>query len=199
MTVELPELLVADAREWNAWLRENHASSPGVRLVLHKKGGTVTALTYDAALDEALSFGWIDGVIGRRDEGSYLTRFTPRTPKSKWSMNNVVRIARLEQEKRISPAGQAAVDSAKADGRWEAAYLGQASAEVPEDLAAAIAASPQARAMFDVLTSTNRYALIYRLTSVQSGAARAKKIQGFVDMLARHETPYPQKRAPKPD
>ncbi|HEY8295424.1 MAG TPA: YdeI/OmpD-associated family protein, partial [Micrococcaceae bacterium] len=198
MTVELPELLVADAREWNAWLRENHASSPGVRLVLHKKGGTVTALTYDAALDEALSFGWIDGVIGRRDEGSYLTRFTPRTPKSKWSMNNVVRIARLEQEKRISPAGQAAVDSAKADGRWEAAYLGQASAEVPEDLAAAIAASPQARAMFDVLTSTNRYALIYRLTSVQSGAARAKKIQGFVDMLARHETPYPQKRAPKP-
>lgn len=199
MTVELPELMMADAREWNTWLRDNHASSPGVRLVLHKKGGTVTALTYDAALDEALSFGWIDGVIGRRDEGSYLTRFTPRTAKSKWSMNNVVRIARLEQEKRIRPAGQAAVDSAKADGRWEAAYLGQGSAQVPEDLAAAIAASPQARAMFDVLTATNRYALIYRVTSVKSGAARAKKIQGFVDMLARHETPFPQKRAPKPD
>ncbi len=197
MADELQELLVADAREWTAWLQANHASSPGVRLVLHKRGGTVTALTYDAALDEALSFGWIDGVIGRRDEGSYVTRFTPRTPKSKWSMNNVVRIARLEQEKRIRPAGQAAVDSARADGRWEAAYLGQGSAEVPEDLAAAIDADPQARAMFKVLTSTNRYSLIYRVSSVKSGAARAKKIQGFVDMLARHETPYPQKRAPK--
>ena len=102
MAVELPELLVADAEQWRSWLEENHATSPGVRLVLHKKGGTVTALTYDGALDEALSFGWIDGVIGRRDEGSYLTRFTPRRARSKWSMNNVVRIGRLEQEARCA-------------------------------------------------------------------------------------------------
>jgi uncharacterized protein YdeI (YjbR/CyaY-like superfamily) len=196
MAVELPELLVADAEQWRSWLEENHATSPGVRLVLHKKGGTVTALSYDGALDEALSFGWIDGVIGRRDEGSYLTRFTPRTARSKWSMNNVVRIGRLEQEGRLCPAGRAAVDSAKADGRWEAAYLGQGSAQVPEDLATAIAENPRAQAMFEVLTSTNRYALVYRVESVKSAQVRARKIRDFVDMLARHETPYPQKRLP---
>ena len=197
MAVELPELLVADACQWRSWLEENHTVSPGVRLVLHKKGGTVTALTYDAALDEALSFGWIDGVIGRRDQGSYLTRFTPRTAKSKWSMNNVLRIDRLEQEGRLRPAGRAAVESAKADGRWESAYLGQGSAQVPEDLAAAIAGNPRAQAMFDVLTSTNRYALVYRVGSVKSAEVRARKIRDFVDMLARHEAPYPQKRLPK--
>lgn len=197
MAVELPELLVADACHWRSWLEENHVVSPGVRLVLHKKGGTVTALTYDEALDEALSFGWIDGVIGRRDQGSYLTRFTPRTAKSKWSMNNVLRIGRLEQEGRLRPAGRAAVESAKADGRWESAYLGQGSAQVPEDLAAAIAGNPSAQAMFDVLTSTNRYALVYRVGSVKSAEVRARKIRDFVDMLARHEAPYPQKRLPK--
>ncbi|HSU70788.1 MAG TPA: YdeI/OmpD-associated family protein [Micrococcaceae bacterium] len=197
MAVELPELLVADACHWRSWLEENHVVSPGVRLVLHKKGGTVTALTYDEALDEALSFGWIDGVIGRRDQGSYLTRFTPRTAKSKWSMNNVLRIDRLEQEGRLRPAGRAAVESAKADGRWESAYLGQGSAQVPEDLASAIAGNPSAQAMFDVLTSTNRYALVYRVGSVKSAEVRARKIRDFVDMLARHEAPYPQKRLPK--
>ena len=197
MTAELPELLLADGEAWHTWLLEHHAASPGVRLVLHKKGGHVTALTYDAALDEALVFGWIDGVIGRRDEGSYLTRFTPRTSRSKWSKNNVLRIGRLEEEGRLHPAGRAAVDAAKADGRWEAAYRGQGSAEVPADLAAAVAADSGAQAMFDVLTSTNRYALIYRLESVKSAEVRSRKIRDFVAMLARQETPYPQKRLPQ--
>lgn len=197
MGAELPELLVADASGWRAWLEENHASSPGVRLVLHKKGGNVTGLTYDEALDEALSYGWIDGVIGRRDGDSYLTRFTPRTRRSIWSQNNVRRIARLEEQGRLAPAGRAAVEAAKADGRWEAAYGGQATAEVPEDLAAAIAANPKAQAMFEVLTASNRYALIFRTNAVRTGEARARRIGDFVDMLARQETPHPQKRRPQ--
>jgi len=196
--VELPELLVPDAHQWRAWLAENHAASPGVRLVLHKKGGAVTALDYAGALDEALCFGWIDGVIGKRDAGSYLTRFTPRTRTSKWSKNNVDNIERLEAEGRLEPSGRAAVDAAKADGRWEAAYVGQAGAELPGDLAAAIAANPDAQAMFEVLTAVNKYALIYRTTTVKTPAARAAKIAKFVDMLARHETPHPQKRRPAP-
>ena len=196
--IELPELLVADARQWRAWLAENHAASVGVRLVLHKKGGAVTALDYAGALDEALCFGWIDGVIGKRDAGSYLTRFTPRTRTSKWSKNNVDNIERLAAQGRLEPSGRAAVDAAKADGRWEAAYVGQAGAEVPEDLAAAIAANPAAQAMFEVLTAVNKYALIYRTTTVKTPAARAAKIATFVDMLARHETPHPQKRRPAP-
>jgi uncharacterized protein YdeI (YjbR/CyaY-like superfamily) len=95
--------------------------------------------------------------------------------------------------------GRAAVAAAKADGRWEAAYSGQATAEVPADLAAAIAAVPEAQAMFDVLTSVNRYALIYRTNSVRQASTRERKIAGFVEMLARGETPYPQKKRPLPN
>jgi uncharacterized protein YdeI (YjbR/CyaY-like superfamily) len=196
MAVELEELLVSDAVEWRAWLQEHHADSPGVWLVLHKKNGSVTKLDYEAALQEALCFGWIDGQGRRRDDESSFQRMTRRGPKSVWSARNVDRIGRLEAEGRMAPAGRAAVEAAKADGRWEAAYSGAASAEVPEDLAAAIAADPRAQAMFDVLTSVNRYALIYRTNAVKQASTRERKIAGFVAMLARHETPYPQAKRP---
>lgn len=196
MANELQELLVPDAAEWRAWLESHHADSPGVWLVLHKKGGEVTVLDYDAALDEALCFGWIDGQAKRRDGGSYFQRMTRRNPKSPWSERNVGHVARLEAAGKMAAAGRAAVESAKADGRWEAAYSGQATAVVPEDLAVAIAAVPEAQAMFDVLTSVNRYALIYRTNSVKQAATRERKIAGFVEMLARGETPYAQKKLP---
>lgn len=196
MAVELEELLVKDATEWRRWLENHHTSSPGVWLVLHKKGGSVTELDYDAALDEALCFGWIDGQVKRRDDASYIQRMTPRGRKSRWSLRNVGHVERLEADGRMTPAGRAAVDAAKADGRWEEAYPGQASAVIPEDLAAAIAAVPDAQAMFDVLTSVNRYALYYRTTSAKQPEARAKRIADFVAMLARHESPFPQKKRP---
>lgn len=196
MAAELPELLLPDAREWRAWLEENHASSSGVWLVLHKKGGTVTALTYAAALDEALCFGWIDGQTRRRDGESSFQRFTPRGPRSIWSLRNVGHVERLEAEGAMRDAGRAAVERAKADGRWERAYAGSASAVVPDDLTAAIAANPDAQAMFEVLSAQNRYALIFRLGQLKTEAGRAKRIGAFVDMLARHEAPYPQKRKP---
>ncbi|MEQ4520044.1 YdeI/OmpD-associated family protein [Pseudarthrobacter sp. B907] len=198
MAAELKELLVKDAAEWRAWLEAHHTDSPGVWLVLHKKGGSVTELDYEAALQEALCFGWIDGQGRRRDAETSYQRMTRRGPKSVWSARNVERIGRLEAEGRMAPAGRAAVESAKADGRWEAAYSGQATAEVPEDLAAAIAAEPRAQAMFDVLTSVNRFALIYRTNAVKQPATRERKIAGFVEMLAHFETPYPQKRRPDP-
>jgi uncharacterized protein YdeI (YjbR/CyaY-like superfamily) len=196
MAPELPELLVPDAAAWRAWLAEHHAESPGVWLVLHKKGGTVTQLQYEPAVLEALCFGWIDGQLRARDAESSAIRFTPRSPKSRWSQTNVARVGLLEAEGRMTPSGRAAVEAARADGRWEAAYGGAASAEVPDDLARAIAAVPAAQAMFDVLTSTNRFALIYRTTSVKRPETRARKISDFVAMLARHETIYPQKRTP---
>ncbi|HEY8699667.1 MAG TPA: YdeI/OmpD-associated family protein [Arthrobacter sp.] len=196
MAIELKELLVPDAKEWRSWLEANHRESPGVWLVLHKKGGNVTGLDYDAALDEALCFGWIDGQVRKRDGGSYFQRMTRRGPKSPWSARNVGHVARLVAAGRMTPAGRAAVESAKADGRWEAAYSGQSSAEVPADLAAAIAAVPEAQAMFDVLTSVNRYALIYRTNSVKQAATRERKIAGFVEMLARGEAPHPQQKKP---
>ena len=196
MAVELPELLLPDAAAWRAWLEEHHDSSPGVWLVLHKKGGTVTTLDYAGALEEALCFGWIDGQAKRRDAESSFQRFSPRGKRSIWSLRNVARIEQLEAAGKMHDAGRAAVAAAQADGRWEKAYAGPATAEVPEDLAAAIAADPQAQAMFDVLTSQNRFALIFRLSQLKTDDARRKKIAGFVEMLARHEAPYPQKKKP---
>lgn len=196
MAVDLEELLVPDAAAWRAWLEENHKTSPGVWLVLHKKGGTVTALDYPAALDEALCFGWIDGQLRRRDAESSFQRWTPRRPRSVWSARNVGHIARLEEAGKMTDAGRAAVEAAKADGRWDAAYGGQADLEVPADLASAIAANPAAQAMFDVLTKTNLFALVYRTNSAKQAATRERRIAGFVDMLARGETPFPQKKRP---
>jgi uncharacterized protein YdeI (YjbR/CyaY-like superfamily) len=198
MAVELPELLVPDAAGWRAWLAENHASSPGVWLVLTKKGGRVTELDYAAALDEALCFGWIDGQVSRRDEGSTRQRFTPRRSRSAWSRRNVEHIARLTAAGRLMPAGQAAVDAAKADGRWDAAYAGPAANELPADLAAALAASPAAQATWDVLTSQNRYAVSYRIGQAKRADTRARRIAEFVAMLERGETFHPQRRKPVP-
>lgn len=192
MAIVLPELLVPDAAAWRGWLEEHHADSPGVRLVLHKKGGAVTALTRAAALDEALCFGWIDGQTGRRDEGSYLLRFTPRRPGSAWSAINVGLVDRLAAEGRMAEAGLAAVRAAQSDGRWGAAYSGPASARLHDDLAAALEHNPEALAAYGRLNATNRYALYYRLQTLKRAASRERRIGEFVDMLARGEAPYEQ-------
>ena len=196
MAVELPELIVRDAAAWRAWLAEHHADPTGVWLVLAKKGTeNPTSLTYDQALEEALCHGWIDGQAGRRDEATYRQRFTPRRKRSAWSKRNTGIAERLHAEGRMHPAGQAEVERAKADGRWDAAYAGQASIEVPPDLAEGLAAEPKAQAMFEALNSQNRYAVLYRITTAKRSDTRARRIEQFVAMLARGETVYPQKRS----
>ncbi len=195
MADELPELTLADAGAWQTWLANHHDDLSGVWLVLAKKGTTQpTRLTYDEALEHALCHGWIDGQVKRRDEGTYIQRFTPRRPRSAWSERNVGIVERLLAEGRMHGAGMAAVERAKADGRWEAAYAGQASMNVPSDLAAALAADPKAQAMFDILTSQNRYAVLYRIDAAKRAPTRARRIGQFVAMLARGETIYPQRR-----
>jgi len=199
MAVELPELIVHDAAAWRAWLTEHHADQPGVWLVLAKKGTEKpTSLTYDQALEEALCHGWIDGQARRRDEATYRQRFTPRRNRSAWSKRNTGIAERLESEGRMHPAGRAEVERAKADGRWNAAYAGPASIDVPADLAAALAAEPRAQAMFEALNSQNRYAILYRIATAKRADTRARRIDQFVAMLARGETIYPQKRS-QPD
>ncbi len=193
---ELEELVVADAEALRVWLLNHHATSPGVWLALTRKGGTVTTLTWQQTVDEALCVGWIDGQARKRDDETSWIRLTPRGPRSSWSERNVGHVARLEAEGRMLPAGRAAVQAAKADGRWEAAYAPPSEAEVPAALAVAIAANPAAQAMFDVLTKTNRYALIHRLGAVKRAETRERKIGEYVAMLARHETIYPQKAKP---
>jgi uncharacterized protein YdeI (YjbR/CyaY-like superfamily) len=193
---ELDELIVADAEALRAWLLGNHATSPGVWLALGRKGGTVTTLTWQQAVDEALCVGWIDGQARKGDQDVSWIRFTPRTARSSWSQRNVGHVARLEEQGLMLPAGRAAVAAAKADGRWAVAYAPPSEAEVPADFAAAIAADPAAQAMFDVLTKNNRFALIYRINAVKRAETRERKISEFVAMLARHEALHPQKARP---
>jgi uncharacterized protein YdeI (YjbR/CyaY-like superfamily) len=195
VTAEQPELIVTDAAAWRAWLGEHQAEQGGVWLVLAKKGTeTPTRLSYDDALEEALCHGWIDGQVRRRDKGTYKQRFTPRRSRSAWSQRNVGIAERLLSEGRMHAAGIAEVERAKADGRWEAAYAGPASIEVPPDLAAALAAEPAAQKMFEILTAQNRYAILHRLASAKRAETRARRLEQFVAMLARGETIYPQKR-----
>lgn len=196
MPTELPELLLPDSEAWRVWLDEHCEQSPGVWLVLAKKGHVEpTTVTYDEALLEALRHGWIDGQVGRRDDATYRQRFTPRRPRSPWSKRNVGIAERMIAEGRMHPAGLAQVERARADGRWDSAYAGPASIEVPADLAQALAADPAAQAAFDTLTSQNRYAVLYRVTTVKRADTRARRIEQMVAMLARGETIHPQ-RAP---
>jgi uncharacterized protein YdeI (YjbR/CyaY-like superfamily) len=196
MASELAELLVRDVQAWRAWLGDHHGE-PGVWLVLAKKGTTEpTSLGYDEALEQALCHGWIDGQVRRRDELTYRQRFTPRRARSKWSRRNVSLVERLLASGRMHPAGVAAIERARADGNWDAAYAGQASIAVPDDLATALAANRAAQATFETLTSQNRYAILYRLESLKRADTRARRIEKYVAMLARGDTIHPQRRAP---
>jgi uncharacterized protein YdeI (YjbR/CyaY-like superfamily) len=195
MAEELPELIAADARAWQAWLRKHHTQTSGVWLVLAKKGATApTVLTYEPALQEALCYGWIDGQAKRRDDATYCQRFTPRRARSPWSQSNVARVAQLRSEGRMQRAGEAEVERAQGDGRWAAAYAGQASTDVPADVAAALAKTPRAQAMFAILTAQNRFAILYRVDAAKRATTRSARIEQFVAMLARGETVYPQRR-----
>lgn len=198
VTEEIEPTVFVDAEAWRAWLAANHQSSDGMYIVLAKKGTTEpTSLSYQQALDEALCQGWIDGHTKSRDEGTFMQRFTPRRKRSQWSKRNIGNVERLVDEGRMQPAGLAEVERAKADGRWEAAYAGPATIEVPDELAAALAKEPKAQAMFEVLNSQNRYAILYRITSAKRADTKTRNIEKFVAMLARGETVYPQKSKPE--
>ena len=198
MGSDTPELLLPDAAAWSAWLEANHGAESGVWLVLVRGSGAgPTSLTYAAALEAALAFGWIDGQGRRRDESTYFVRFTPRRPRSAWSKRNTEIVERLTAEGRMRPAGLAQVERAKADGRWEAAYHGPGSIEVPADLAAALERAPGAAANFGRLNSQNRYAILYRLQAARRPDTRARRLAEFVAMLERGETFHPQ-REPLP-
>ena len=191
------ELIVRDRAAWRRWLVEHCSLREGVWFVLSRQGAIdPTSLRYQEALEEALCFGWIDGQVRRRDETSYRQRFTPRRPRSAWSKRNVEIVKRLLDDGRMAPSGVAEMERALADGRWEVAYAGPAQIDVPPDLDAALTASPRARAAFEVLTSQNRYAILYRLATAKREETRARRLASFVVMLEEGRTPHPQKRRP---
>ena len=186
MTKEIPVLTVSDAAAWSQWLSDHGSQAEGVWLVLAKKGTTdPTSLTYEAALEEAMCHGWVDGQLARGDERTFRRRFTPRRRGSAWSKRNADIATRLTEEGRMHSAGLTTADQAKADGRWDRAYAGAATIEVPSDLAAALKANPAAKATFDGLNGANRYAVLYRVTTPKRPETRQRRIDQFVAMLAR--------------
>jgi len=196
MSASVPEpsehFVVADAAAWRAWLDEHEGAHDGVWLVLAKKGTTdPTSMNYDEALLEALCSGWIDGQKRSRDATTFLQRFTPRRRASLWSTRNVGIVASLIAQGRMRERGQAEIDRAKADGRWERAYAGAATSTVPDDLHAALVASPAAAEVFARLTGSNRYAVLHRVVTAATPGSRAGRIARLVAMLERGETPHP--------
>ena len=184
----LPVLDFVDAEAWEAWLATTAGKAPGIWLKIAKAGNGASSLTKAEAIDGALCHGWIDGQIDKYDEAWFLTRFTPRKRTSKWSENNRKRAEQLMADRRVAPAGLVEIEAAKADGRWDAAYAPASTAAEPEDLKAALDATPAARAFFDTLTGSNRYAILYRVQTAKKPETRAARIEKFVGMCARGET-----------
>ena len=190
---EAPTLIVSDAAAFRDWLDANQDGSGGVWLVLAKKNTTdPTSLTYAQALEEALCQGWIDGQKRSRDATTFTQRFTPRRRTSRWSKRNVDLAEGLIAEGRMLPSGLAEIERAKADGRWAAAYSGQAAATVPADLATALAANAAAGSAFSSLSASNRYSVLYRIETAKRADTRARRIEQLIEMLARGDTIHPQ-------
>jgi uncharacterized protein YdeI (YjbR/CyaY-like superfamily) len=177
-----------DVDAWTGWLAANHSTSAGIWMEIAKAGSGSDTCTYTEAVDVALSYGWIDGQKAAADDQVWLQRFTPRRPRSRWSKINRARAEALMAAGRMAPAGMAQVEQARRDGRWAAAYEGQAAAEVPDDLAAALAANAAAEEFFGQLDTRNRYAILYRIQDAKKPETRARRIATFVEMLANHET-----------
>lgn len=176
-------LSLVSSRSWEAWLTDHHATSSGVWLKIVKKSSVMKGLSYEEALDAALCFGWIDGKKNAFDSDYWLQRFTPRTPRSKWSRINVERAVRLTEHGKMKTPGLTQIARAKADGRWEVAYEPQSAASIPDDLLRALDKNRKARAFFESLDSRNRYSILYRIQEAKKPETRARRIAMYVAML----------------
>ncbi|MBS1887800.1 MAG: YdeI/OmpD-associated family protein [Actinobacteria bacterium] len=187
MPDDLPILLFRGPDDLEAWLEEHGAVSDGLWLKIAKKGAPEPSVTYAEAVELALCFGWIDSQKRALDDTHFIQRFTPRRPRGRWSKINREKAEALEAAGALRPAGAAEVAAAKADGRWEAAYEGAATAKVPEDLQRELDANRVAAAFFAELDSANRYAITYRLAEAKKPETRERRLRKFVAMLERGE------------
>jgi uncharacterized protein YdeI (YjbR/CyaY-like superfamily) len=188
---DLPVKLFKDPKAWEAWLAKHFNSSTGLWLRLAKKGAGLQSVSYQEALEVALCYGWIDGQKKSFDEESWLQKFTPRGPKSIWSKINRAKALELIAKGRMRAAGLAAIEKARENGRWEAAYDSHRTAAPPGDFETALNKSPKARAFFAALNSQNRFAILFRIQTARKPETRRKRIDQFIGMLEKHEKLYP--------
>jgi uncharacterized protein YdeI (YjbR/CyaY-like superfamily) len=191
---DLPVKRFRSQADWEMWLQAHHEQSPGIWLELAKKDSGLPSVTFKEALEVALCYGWIDGQTASVDQKYYRQRFTPRRPKSKWSQINCAAVERLHAKGRLAPAGVRAMEAAKQDGRWAAAYPSPRNLTVPADLAAELKSRPKARRFFEQLDSQNRYAVLYRLHHAKRPETRQRRLKEFVAMLAVGKTIYPRSK-----
>jgi len=185
---EQPVVFFASPAQMEAWLEEHGESSDGIWLKFAKKGSGIPSVVYADAVEVALCHGWIDGQARRLDEQHYLQRFTPRRPRSKWSMINREKAERLIAESRMRPAGLREIERAREDGRWDDAYDSPTTATVPDDFQQALDADPGAREFFESLGSTKRYSFLYRIADAKRPETRARRIAEYVELLRDHKT-----------
>ncbi len=180
-----------DRTAWEKWLDANHATAEGIWLKFARKGAGIRTVSHEAALEVALSYGWIDAQGRKFDEQYWLLRFTPRRRQSRWSKINRDTAAELITSGKMKPAGLREVERAKADGRWEAAYPGSRAATVPDDLQRELDKNERARKFFATLNSQNRYAILYRIHDAKKPETRRQRIEKFVAMLNDQQRIYP--------
>ncbi len=184
-------LTIPSQAAWEDWLRIHFSEPNGVWLKIAKKGSGVSTVSYDEGVESALCYGWIDSQISAYDSQFYLHKYSPRRPKSKWSRMNREKAELLIRSGRMQPAGLEQVESARADGRWEAAYDPQSQITVPEDLQHELDQNPAANEFFNTLNSANRYAILYRIQDAKRPETREKRIRKYVEMLANRQKIYP--------
>ncbi len=185
---EFPTLSFESKKKFADWLTKEHDKSAGVWVKLAKKGTGIPSVTITEALDVVLCYGWIDGQRASFDEKYYLQKYTPRRPKSNWSQINVEKVERLIASGEMKPAGLKAVEAAKQDGRWDAAYASQKTMTVPADFQSALDKNKKAKAFFETLTGSRRYLFLFRIETAKKAETREKRIRQFVEMLERSET-----------
>lgn len=188
---DLPIKLFKTQKDWARWLAKNHATSTGLWLRLAKKDADIKSVTYPEAIEEALCYGWIDGQKNKFDDTSWLQKFTPRGAKSIWSKINRQKALALIKNRQMKPAGLKAIEDAKGNGQWAAAYDSQRSITMPSDFQAELDKHAKAKAFFVTLNSVNRYAILFRLQTAKKAETRAKRIRQFIEMLERKEKIHP--------
>ena len=193
---DLPVLAFKSQQAWDTWLASQPVRSKGLWLKLVKKSRGIASVSKAEALDCALCHGWIDGQLDRFDDDFWLIRFTPRQATSKWSEKNRTRALQLIELKRMRPAGLEQIEHAKRDGRWDVAYASQSTAQIPEDLRAALAKNKKAKGFFEALDSHNRFAILYRLQDAKKAETRAARLEKYVAMLVEGKTIHPRKAKP---
>jgi uncharacterized protein YdeI (YjbR/CyaY-like superfamily) len=193
-----PILQFSTAAKFEAYMAKEPRASKGCWLKLSKVGSALPTITKQAAIEAALCHGWIDGQLGPFDDQYFLVRMTPRRRGSRWSQKNRATAEALLVQGRIHSAGITEIEAAKADGRWAAAYASQGKAQVPDDLAAALARKKAALRFFEQLDRANRYAIIYRVNDAKRPETRARRIADFVEMMNRGETIHPRKSTKRP-